>query len=212
MIISVCGNICSGKSTTAKLIQEYMNFTYIPYERPELMVLDKFYDNITEMFLATQSSFIISKSQQILNRKMGNLVVDRGLYEDINIFAKYWLDNYSIREMDKHVYLQLAELIVSLVPQTDIEIFCDCSTSRLIERYNSRPRRSFEKKYPKNYISNLNELYKKDKYFEKCFRLDMDKFDLKCKDTQIELIEDINLIVQNHYFKLKILEHPKYYE
>lgn len=209
MIISICGNICSGKSTTAKVIEKSMNFTYIPYERPELEVLDEFYDNICELFFVTQSYFLLNKSQQILDTSKKNLVIDRSIYEDINIFARYWMSNYPIRKVDKNAYLQLTKLILSVVPKSDIEIFCACSTPQLLDRFDSRPRRSFEKKYPSNYIKNLNEIYNDDCYFKRCFRLDMDKYDIRHKDMQFLLIEDINLIAKGYYSKLRILEYQE---
>ena len=86
MIISVAGNISSGKTTLAKKISSLYGFTYIPYKRTELSFLEDFFHNIPKFFLATQTSFLINKVSEIdEKRRNNNIVIDRSLYEDVNI-------------------------------------------------------------------------------------------------------------------------------
>lgn len=65
MIIAVCGNLGSGKTTIANYIASHYNFVYIPYSRNELNFIEDFFDAIPEKFLQTQTSFLISKASQI---------------------------------------------------------------------------------------------------------------------------------------------------
>ena len=161
MIISVAGNILSGKSTLAKKISSLYDYTYVPAKRNELSFLDDFFDNIPLYFFPTQTSFLISKVLEIESeiKKNHNLVIDRSLYEDVNVFAQLWIDNYDIDEREKTLYKKLSDYIIHSVPQTDIYIYCKCRASTLVERFSKRKRRSFEEKYPKHYLEQLCNKY-----------------------------------------------------
>ena len=81
MIIAVCGNILSGKSTLAKSISSIYGYSFIPNKRSELNFLDDFFDNIPERFFATQTSFLLSKAIEIKeeSKKNNNIVIDRSM-------------------------------------------------------------------------------------------------------------------------------------
>lgn len=159
MIISVAGNISSGKTTLAKKISSLYNFTYIPYKRNELSFLDDFFQNISKLFFATQTSFLVNKVTEIYEKRNNNVVVDRSLYEDIHIFAQLWMDNYAVDEKEKTLYKELAEYLISTIPQTDIYIFCNCERETQLERFNKRTKRTFENKYPSDYLQQLCDKY-----------------------------------------------------
>lgn len=161
MIISVAGNISSGKSTLAKKISSLYGYTYAPSKRNELDFLDDFFDNIPLYFFPTQTSFLVSKVLEIESelKKNHNLIIDRSLFEDVNVFAQLWIDNYKIDEREKILYKKLSDYIIHSIPKTDIYIYCKCSTPTLVERFSKRKKRSFEKKYPKNYLQQLCDIY-----------------------------------------------------
>lgn len=207
MYIAVSGNICSGKSTVVRIISEKFKYKVIPYDRPELAVLDNFYNNIETLFLATQSSFLINKAHQILNvLDKSSYVVDRNIYEDINVFARFWIENYNIPDLDIQTYKRLSDLIMAILPKPDIKVFCSCSLSTLLERYKKRERRSFEHKYPIGYIEKLNYLYQKDNYFSECFCLNTDCYDMQNPNAQQLLAQDIYSIINGKLSNLQILE------
>lgn len=160
MIISVAGNISSGKTTLAKKISSLYNFTYVPHKRNELSFLDDFFYNIPKFFFATQTSFLVNKITEIDEKiKNNNIVIDRSLYEDIHIFAQLWMDNYPIDEKEKTLYKDLANYLISTIPQTDVYIFCNCDKQTQLERFNKRKKRTFEKKYPNDYLQQLCDKY-----------------------------------------------------
>ena len=109
MIIAVCGNIASGKTTLAHYISNNYGFSYVPHNRIQsYLFLKDFFEDIPEKFLQTQLAFLSNKASQIhtLLKSGKNIVIDRSLEEDIQVFAKLWLDNYSIDERIKKLYLR----------------------------------------------------------------------------------------------------------
>lgn len=186
MIISVAGNISSGKTTLAKKISSLYNFTYIPYKRNELSFLDDFFLNIPKFFFATQTSFLVNKVTEIdEKRKNNNIVIDRSLYEDIHIFAQLWMDNYSIDEKEKALYKDLADYLTSTIPKTDIYIFCNCDKKTQLERFNQRTKRTFEHKYPADYLQQLHDKYESIEFPNNAVVVEIDTKNLDVRDDNI---------------------------
>jgi len=183
MIISVAGNISSGKTTLAKKISSLYGFTYIPYKRNELSFLDDFFHDIPKFFFATQTSFLVNKVTEIdEKRRTNNIVIDRSLYEDINVFAQLWMDNYSIDEKEKMLYKDLADYLISTVPPTDIYIFCNCERMTQLERFSKRTKRSFENSYPVDYIQQLCDKYESIVFPSTAVVVELDTTNLDVRD------------------------------
>lgn len=214
MIIAVCGNILSGKSTLAKLISSIYGYSFIPNKRSELNFLDDFFDNIPERFFATQTSFLLSKAIEIKeeSKKHNNIVIDRSMYEDVNVFAKLWMDNYQIDTREKQLYSKLSSYIINSVPKTDIYLYCKCKQSTIERRFSQRPHRSFEDKYPSNYIEQLVDLYQKLSFPNDSIviEIDTEAVDLREQNSVIELIDFINrLILSENNTQLSFLENSQ---
>ena len=201
MIISVVGNILSGKSTLAKKISDMYGFSYVPSKRNELFFLDDFFENIPEFFFPTQTSFLVSKILEIEEetKQNNNIIIDRSVLEDVDVFAQLWMDNYNISDRDKMLYKKLSNYMVQTIPSTDVYIFCKCKRSTLIERFNNRLRRSFENKYPANYIEQLCERYDKLELPEGALviEVDCDEMDVRKDETIIEIMR----LLQGHMDK-----------
>lgn len=194
MIISVAGNISSGKTTLAKKISSLFGFTYIPYQRNELSFLDDFFKDIPKFFFATQTSFLVNKVTEIdEKRRTNNIVIDRSLYEDINIFAQLWMDNYSIDEKEKALYRDLADYLISTIPPTDIYIYCNCERTTQLERFNKRTKRSFESSYPIDYIQQLSNKYETIVFPNNAVVVELDTANLDVRDdnTVIDIMSYI---------------------
>ena len=183
MIISVAGNISSGKTTLAKKISSLYGFTYIPYKRNELSFLEDFFHNIPKFFFATQTSFLVNKVTEIAEeRRANNIVIDRSLYEDVNVFAQLWMDNYCIDEKEKVLYKDLADYLLSTIPPTDIYILCNCERTTQLERFNKRTKRTFENSYPIDYIQQLCDKYESIVFPNDAVVVELDTTNLDVRD------------------------------
>lgn len=161
MLIAVSGNVGSGKTTLARYLSEHYDLCFVPRNRLEFGFLDTFFQDIEGTFLPTQLSFLISKAvelQQLL-REGKNIVVDRSLLEDSEVFARLWIENRSIDERIVKLYRYTADFIRRALPEPDLYLFCRCPAAVSRQRISSRPPRSFEAEYPPNHIEMLERYY-----------------------------------------------------
>ena len=163
MLIAVSGNVGSGKSTLAKYIAANYSFHYVPNKRLEFDFIEEFFHDIEGKFFPAQVSFLISKAIEIQNLQADhkNIVVDRSLLEDIQVFAKLWTDNKTIDKKIVQLYQHTADFITAAVPVPDVYVVCRCPAEVCADRIAKRPARKFEELYPPNHIKLLGEYYEK---------------------------------------------------
>ncbi len=201
MIIAVAGNVGSGKSTLAKYIASNYGFHYVPSRRLEFDFIDAFFNDIEGYFFPAQVSFLISKAIEIQEHVSNgrNIVVDRSLLEDINVFARLWIENRAIDKSIVKLYEHTASFIISAIPSPDLYIVCKCSAINSAERIAKRTQRSFEKAYPPNHIEMLAQYYSDIEYESSVPRLEIDTntYDLRNKVTLEFIIEQLNTRYEN---------------
>lgn len=218
MIIAVCGNLASGKSTFAKYINKNYDFYYVPYNRTELSFLKDFFDDIPEKFLQTQLAFLTNKASQIRNllNKGKNIVIDRSLEEDIHVFAELWINEYNIDERVKKLYLDTASYIVNSLPVPDLYIICDCPPEISRKRLTNRPKRDFEDKYPPNHIEKLYNYIQNMEFPESTYiKIDSAKWDFTLPDVMeeimLEIKKTISCYLDNNFRQLSLFNYRQSY-
>ena len=199
MIIAICGNIACGKTTFSKQLCKHIGYTYVPQRRSELDFLKDFFQEVPRYFYSTQSSFILNKSIEIndIFQENDNIVIDRSIFEDIHVFAKYWKDNYIIDKREVLLYDKLADYILSQTASPDIYIVCKCDLAVIKERLDNRELRDFESKYPVRYLENLDLIYKNLKFPSNRLVIEVNTeiFDFSNDDNFMCLINEINDII-----------------
>lgn len=205
MIIAVSGNVGSGKTTLAKWIAEKYGFFYIPQKRLEFNFLDEFFDDVEGKFFPAQVSFLLSKAIELQENysKHKNIIIDRSFLEDIEVFARLWIENRSIDPKIVQLYRYTAEFIKSSVPQPTLYIICKCSADVSLSRIDLRKKRSFEEKYPPNHVHML------EKYYNEL------QFDAKTPYVVINTEyynfteeHDLNLVCSKIFSRIKATEKP----
>ena len=161
MFVAIAGNVGSGKTTLAKFLSNKYEFHYIPQRRLEFDFIDEFFKDVEGKFFPAQVAFLISKAIEI-QEFIGtneNIVVDRSLLEDIEVFARLWIENRQLDPKIVQLYHQTAEFIKAAIPDPDLYIFCQCSAKVSAHRVSHREKRAFEQHYPPNHIQRLEEYY-----------------------------------------------------
>ena len=160
MHIAVAGNIGAGKTTLTKFLAK--QFKWEPHfeDVVDNPYLDDFYHQMERWSFNLQIYFLNSRFRQVLQiRKSGkNIIQDRTIYEDANIFAPNLHAMGLMTNRDFQNYSDLFELMEGLVGAPDLLIYLRSSIPNLVGQIHKRGR-DYENTISIDYLSRLNERY-----------------------------------------------------
>ena len=160
MHIAIAGNIGSGKTTLSGLLAK--NFGWQPhYEDVDTNpYLPSFYEDMQRWSFNLQIYFLNSRFRQIVDiRKSGkNVIQDRTIYEDANIFAPnlHTMNLMTTRDYDN--YQSLFELMATFIQPPDLLIYLRADVPTLVRNIQKRGR-DYEASIRLDYLKSLNERY-----------------------------------------------------
>ena len=162
MHIGIAGNIGCGKTTLTRKLAEYYGWTprfesvtYNPY-------LEDYYSDIPRWSFNLEVYFLAQRFKDTLEiaKNEGVIVQDRTILEGVQIFVQnnYRMGNLS--ERDFNTYMDLFDLMMSLVKLPDLLIYIRSSVPHLVSQIRKRGR-DYEQTMSLDYLAGLNELYEK---------------------------------------------------
>ena len=162
MHIGIAGNIGCGKTTLTRMLAEYYGWTprfesvtYNPY-------LEDYYSDIPRWSFNLEVYFLAQRFKDTLEiaKNEGVIVQDRTILEGVQIFVQnnYRMGNLS--ERDFNTYMDLFDLMMSLVKLPDLLIYIRSSVPHLVSQIRKRGR-DYEQTMSLDYLAGLNELYEK---------------------------------------------------
>lgn len=160
MHIAVAGNIGVGKTTLTELLAK--NFNWEPHY--ELVdnnpYLDDFYTDMQRWAFNLQVYFLNSRFNQLkeIQSSGKNIIQDRTIYEDANIFAPNLHAMGLITSRDFENYATLFDLMSSFVKAPDLLIYLRASVPTLVRQIQARGR-DYESSIRIDYLTRLNERY-----------------------------------------------------
>ncbi len=160
MHVAIAGNIGAGKTTLTKLLAKHYKWEPHYESVEENPYLDDFYGSMERWSFNLQIYFLNSRFRQILKiRQSGkNIIQDRTIYEDANIFAPNLHAMGLMTNRDFSNYESLFELMERLVAPPDLLIYLRGSIPTLVGQIHKRGR-DFENTISIDYLSRLNERY-----------------------------------------------------
>jgi len=193
MHIGIAGNIGSGKTTLTTMLAEHYGWipkfesvTYNPY-------LEDYYKDIPRWSYNLETYFLAQRFNDLLDIRNSREVIiqDRTLQEGVEIFVKNNLELGNLSRRDFDTYMQLYNLMMSMVNPPDLMIYLKSSIEHLVANIQKRGR-EYEQSISLEYLAGLNRRYDEwiDSYKGKLMILDSDNLDFKHNPADFSLITD----------------------
>ena len=193
MHIGIAGNIGCGKTTLTRMLSQhygwtpkYESVTYNPY-------LEDYYKDIERWSYNLETYFLAQRFQDLLEiAKSDDVIIqDRTILEGVHIFVanNKAMGNLSDRDFD--TYMQLFNLMMSMVREPDLLIYLKSSVPHLVSQIQKRGR-DYEKSISIEYLNNLNERYDAwiAKYPGKVLVIEADDLDFENRPEDFAQITD----------------------
>lgn len=160
MHVAIAGNIGAGKTTLTQLLAKHYKWEAQLEDVVDNPYLDDFYNQMERWSFNLQVYFLNSRFSQVLKiRESGkNIIQDRTIYEDANIFAPNLHSMGLMTNRDFKNYSSLFGLMESLVQSPDLIIYLRSSIPTLVSQIHKRGR-DYENSISIDYLSRLNERY-----------------------------------------------------
>ncbi|MEZ4826365.1 MAG: deoxynucleoside kinase [Bacteroidia bacterium] len=160
MHLSVAGNIGAGKTTLTFLLSKYFGFESLFEDNEQNPYLLDFYSDMTRWSFNLQVSFLQSRLKKLINirKEKRNIIQDRTIYEDAQIFAPNLHAMGLMSTRDYETYKELFETIAELVQPPDLLIYLRAGIPTLVEQIQNRGR-NYEDSIRLDYLKRLNERY-----------------------------------------------------
>ena len=160
MHIAIAGNIGAGKTTLTQLLAKHYKIEAQLEDVVDNPYLDDFYNEMERWSFNLQVYFLNSRFRQVLQiRKSGkNIIQDRTIYEDANIFAPNLHAMGLMTNRDYDNYSALFKLMESTVQAPDLLIYLRSTIPNLVNQIHKRGR-DYENSISIDYLSRLNERY-----------------------------------------------------
>lgn len=195
--IAIAGNIGAGKSSLTGLLAKHFQWKAFYESVDDNPYLADFYDDMRRWSFNLQIYFLSSRfrhQKAMLEKEKGNVVQDRTIYEDVEIFAKNLHDMGLMSDRDFANYEALfKEMTYYLEPPT-LLIYIRAQVPTLVRQIQQRGR-DYENTIRIEYLERLNKLYEDwiDRYPHEKLIIDTDDLDF-VNDQQdlgriIELVE-----------------------
>ena len=193
MHIGIAGNIGCGKTTLTTMLARHYGWTpkfesvsHNPYLEDYYKDIERWSYNLETYFLAQrfQDMLDIAKSDEVI-------IQDRTIFEGIYIFVanNKAMGNLSDRDFD--TYMQLFNLMMSMVKKPDLLIYLKSSVPHLVSQIQKRGR-DYEKSISIEYLNNLNERYDEwiGGYDGQVLVIEADDLDFENRPEDFALITD----------------------
>jgi len=193
MHLAITGNIGAGKTTLTELLTKQYGFEANYEDVDQNPYLNDFYDDMQRWSFNLQIYFVSSRFKQTVDilRSGKSTIQDRTIYEDAYIFAPNLHDMGLMSTRDFKNYLNLFELMSSLIQPPDLIVYLKASVPTLVKQIQKRGRK-YEENIRLDYLKKLNERY--DAWAEsydkgKLLRINVDELDF------VENSDDLSLII-----------------
>ncbi len=193
MHIGIAGNIGSGKTTLTRMLAVHYGWTPRFEAVTTNPYIEDYYKDIHRWSFNMEVFFLTRRFKDVLDisRSSDTIVQDRTILEGVHIFVANNRDLGNISERDFATYMELFELMMSLVKLPDLLIYLKSSIPHLVGQIEKRGR-EYEKGMSLEYLAGLNEKYEKwiSGYKGEVLTVDADNLDFENRPEDFASITD----------------------
>jgi deoxyadenosine/deoxycytidine kinase len=162
MYVVIAGNIGVGKSSLTEVLAARCSLQPMFESVDEHPYLEDFYHDMSRYAYHSQMYFLTQRFEQHLHHIQDNhnIVQDRSLYEDAEIFARHLHNEGIMSRRDFSSYWRMYDAIRSTLRPPDLLIYLRASLPTLRQRIHQRGR-DFEASIHNDYLLKLNALYER---------------------------------------------------
>lgn len=221
LIISIDGNIGSGKSTILKHLRERLtgNKNYIFVDEPVkewskiehdgITILEKFYGNTEKYSFSFQMMAYITRLNMLKTAVKENpnaiIITERCLYTDKFVFAKMLYDQKQINPYEYQIYNKWFDEFISDLPEHKF-FFIKSDPIKSKERISKR-KRAGEDNISIEYLSSCEEYHLEmyNKHLQNTIKvIDIESYNLESDNYNL-LINDIISLMDKHIKKYSVI-------
>ena len=193
MHIGVAGNIGCGKTTLTTMLAEHYGWipkfesvTYNPYLEDYYKDIKRWSYNLETYFLAQRfrDTLEIANSKEVI-------IQDRTILEGVFIFVANNRDLGNLSQRDYDTYMQLFDLMMSMVKLPDLLLYIRSSIPHLVSQIQKRGR-EYEQSISLEYLTGLNNRYESwiANYPGELLIIEGDQLDFKDNPEDFQSITD----------------------
>ena len=194
MHIGVAGNIGSGKTTLTRMLAEHYGWTpkyeavtFNPY-------LEDYYKDIPRWSFNLEVYFLTQRFKDVLEiANSDNVIIqDRTILEGVQIFVANNYEMGNLSDRDYRTYMDLFNLMMSLVKAPDLLIYLKSSIPHLVSQIQKRGR-DYEKSISIEYLTGLNDKYENwiSGYKGQVLTINADNLDFENSHEDFAMITDL---------------------
>ncbi|MGN8225017.1 deoxynucleoside kinase [Gracilimonas sp. BCB1] len=192
--VAVAGNIGAGKSSLTGLLAKHFNWEAFYESVDDNPYLQDFYEDMRRWSFNLQIYFLSSRfrhQKEMLNDDV-NLIQDRTIYEDVEIFAKNLHNMNLMSDRDFANYEALFNEMSYYLRPPDLLIYLRAQVPTLVKQIQQRGR-DYENTIRIEYLERLNNLYEDwiGRYPHEKLIIDTDDLDFVNKEEDLGKVIDL---------------------
>jgi deoxyadenosine/deoxycytidine kinase len=192
-LIVVSGNIGVGKTSLAQALATRQNWVLSLETVADNPYLTDFYEDMKKWVFQLAIYNLGNRIEQHLESLAQNsgAIIDRSIYEDKDVFIKYFRDDGTMSEKDFQAYSRMWKLLANSIPTPNVLIYLKAPPTILLERVRSR-NRTAEVNITLEYLTLLDGYYQRwINSFSLCPVIEVDTSDDHLTSDKIQQIIDL---------------------